>query len=695
MSGNGEVDLQQLQWRCRKDPESYREEFLTQRRHFSAQLSTVRLRPATSSPHLCDLATFVAHATPSYGDAGREVGVEVVKLLEELGPVLETEVRRCLVRCVSMLKGRKCIKVDTVLPLFFGLLGVKDKTLRKTLSGCILRDCGRGDAASLKKMQGFLFSMIQDENEGLVKRGLAILVELYRRGVWMDPRTVNVVSLAVFHPAAKVTAIATHFLLDSSRYAEDEQSESDSDDEGVGLEKGGRKKTRDNKKAAEMLRQYNKTGKKSTRKRKKVERQILRRTRQRGKRQNSAEHAPFSALVLLNDPQSFAERLFSDIQHRRRNESFALRLALLNLLTRIVGTHQVLLLNLYPYLQRYLQPQQQDVTKVLAYLIQACHDLIPPDALFPTVRWLANTFVSDRCSPQVSAAGLNTIRGICSRVPLAILDSENEDKPVAERESALLQELAEYKNSKDKGVAIAARSLVAVYREAMPTLLRKKDRGKHAQEIIIGGSLPDVKYGQSEAATGVAGMDLLKDSKMEDAGADADVEEDSDEGDTGDEREEAVNTTHNKGKEDEVLTNGAELRERVGPEVDQTLPEDQTRLFTNADFRRIRELQASNELGEITGPWDTGDAVDPEDVRGLHRKERLTPEERLEAMRAGRDGNSRKERTSRKPNKGGGSSNRAKLKKKVTSMVIHKFRRNSKLSFRDRQLKKRKRSDYK
>lgn len=38
---------------------------------------------------------------------------------------------------------------------------------------------------------------LQNENEGAAKRSLAVLTELYRRHVWRDARTVNVIGECV------------------------------------------------------------------------------------------------------------------------------------------------------------------------------------------------------------------------------------------------------------------------------------------------------------------------------------------------------------------------------------------------------------------------------------------------------------------------------------------------------------------
>ena len=52
-------------------------------------------------------------------------------------------------------------------------------------------------------------------------------------------------------------------------------------------------------------------------------------------------------------------------------EKLETRTAMITLISRTIGVHKLLLLNFYPFLQRYLQPHQRDVTTLLAALIQA------------------------------------------------------------------------------------------------------------------------------------------------------------------------------------------------------------------------------------------------------------------------------------------------------------------------------------
>lgn len=61
-----------------------------------------------------------------------------------------------------------------------------------------------------------------------------------------------------------------------------------------------------------------------------------------------------------------------------------------------VPRRRLLVLNFYPYLQKYIAPHQREVTAVLAALVQAVHDLVPPDTLAPVLRQLVDQFVHDK-----------------------------------------------------------------------------------------------------------------------------------------------------------------------------------------------------------------------------------------------------------------------------------------------------------
>ena len=61
---------------------------------------------------------------------------------------------------------------------------------------------------------------------------------------------------------------------------------------------------------------------------------------------------------------------------------------------------------------------KRQVTRILVYLVQSCHDYVPPEELMPLVRVIADNFVTDHSSPEVIALGINTLSEIFLRIPL-------------------------------------------------------------------------------------------------------------------------------------------------------------------------------------------------------------------------------------------------------------------------------------
>ena len=105
-------------------------------------------------------------------------------------------------------------------------------------------------------------------------------------------------------------------------------------------------------------------------------------------------------------------------------------------------------------------------------LAQSVHNLTPPDTLTPIIQRIAEEFVHPGVSSPVIAAGINTIREICRRQPWCM-------------EEDLLGDLIEYRKSNDKGVVTAARSLLQLYREANPSLLKRRERVGKATTLVL------------------------------------------------------------------------------------------------------------------------------------------------------------------------------------------------------------------
>ena len=59
---------------------------------------------------------------------------------------------------------------------------------------------------------------------------------------------------------------------------------------------------------------------------------------------------------MLNDPQSFSEKLFGKLKNS--NFRFEVRIMIMDVISRCISYHSLVILNFYSYFQKYLEPYQ-------------------------------------------------------------------------------------------------------------------------------------------------------------------------------------------------------------------------------------------------------------------------------------------------------------------------------------------------
>ena len=198
-------DLLTLQSACKRDPEGYEEDFALQLRRYEALRALFAMKPSRDHKEFSELVSFIAHVSVVYREATKGFPSGVVELLERHYAILDAHLRKNLTSALILLRNKGVIGVEVTLPLFFKMFRVRDKTLRVMMFKHIVSDA---KAANKKKtddkynrtVQSFLHAAIKDENEATAKKALAVLTEMYRRNIWTDAKTVNLVVEACKHP---------------------------------------------------------------------------------------------------------------------------------------------------------------------------------------------------------------------------------------------------------------------------------------------------------------------------------------------------------------------------------------------------------------------------------------------------------------------------------------------------------------
>jgi protein SDA1 len=514
-----------LQNKTKRDPESYQDEFRTQLRHFQAVCKALLARGAggtsatdaasVSSPQFLAVMQFVCHVAYCYPKECAELPNELIALLRHCKESLDAESRLAIVNGLLLLRNKNIASAETTLPVLFELLESRDKTLRRTILAHIVSDVRRinlpgakeGSAHVNKQIQNFLFKVMEGDDAVQARSALSVTIDLYRRQLWCNEKTVQVITKAVFSRHTLILRMALHFFLMQMPKFSTVGSDSDEDDK---LDPG-----RIISKLKHKLKHKGKTVKRERVLKYKVEKQKKRFDHDRNADLERDKQLP-DPVRLLQDPLGFVERLLAKLQ--RTTERFEVRLLYMSVLARVISEHELVVLGVFPLLERYLEPTQLHATNILALASTCVHPMVPPDALESFVRTIADRFVNDRSDRDSITIGINTIREICKRQPLAM----NKD---------LLADLVEYRQRRgERGVIMASRALLQLYREVNPELLAPKLRGARGGPAL---EVVGPRFGTKAPLKEIPGLEALFGEDGEGAdGTDAENEEDADDTDS-------------------------------------------------------------------------------------------------------------------------------------------------------------------
>jgi protein SDA1 len=256
-----------LQNLIRRDPPSYHEEFLLQYRHYESQRDIFMSQPeGNSGETFAELVGFMSQVTSCYPDLTESFPGDLAGLLLEHHHALNHDLREKLVQSLVMMRNKDVIPSTTLLQTLFPILTTtQSKALRAQIYSTITSDLRNSNAKIKnhklnKTVQAVLFGLVEsgkdDANSTTGLWAVKLTRELWKRRVWDDARTVEIMKEASLSVNAKVMSGGARFFLGVDQEMEDDE---ESEDEGVDIGKakhqaGINKKT--NKKKRQLEKAY-------------------------------------------------------------------------------------------------------------------------------------------------------------------------------------------------------------------------------------------------------------------------------------------------------------------------------------------------------------------------------------------------------------------------------------------------------
>lgn len=423
------MNLSILQGYIKKDPVSFREDFILQYKNFESELSLLKLKPTKDTDRIEELLDFISHTCVHFKDDAQSFFQNVANFLENHVSVIEPTIRVKMYNALTVLSRKMKLDKLLLIKLSFKLLNIQDKNFRETIMKYLygIIKTVSSDTKVKQSIQSFVHSFIVEEDGIVSQKTIEILAELYRKKIWIDAKTVNIIASACYNKDNKVALSSMKFFLGIDIEVQEEENKPKLTLDDIDLHEHSKK----------------------TKKRK---RQVLKDKKKIVKQNQNQETQAvpiFPAIMMINNPHDLAEYSFKKIA--KIGDKFENKLIVMNFVSRLIGCHKLLILNFYSHIQKYLTSHQNNVTNILVYLVQACHDQIPPQDLMPVLKSIAHNLITDRSPEESIALGLNTTKEIFARNPSILHEDEIKD---------LVADLVLYGQKTKKCVTAAARSLI-------------------------------------------------------------------------------------------------------------------------------------------------------------------------------------------------------------------------------------------
>lgn len=479
-------DLNLLVSKIKRDPDGYSEEMVKLVKQYLSQYELFKKKPLKRNVELSKLSVFLSQVFEYFrGDLGFLI-TSLTDLLSTYSSQMNFHNREKAIQSLIIISKKGFWNPLDAVKYFSTLLLLEDKSLRSLCERhifSIIRKSDQGGKTSVlhKGLLDYIRVCMNVGKDELAARMIKIAVDLYNKKIWTDNKVVNLISEGCSHSYEKIVNISCYFLIQTTEQLEQElksEDEEESEDD-----------------MAE-LKAKNKYMKKTQGRERKLKSELKKHKRRLQRKEKLSDSRRGFPIDQIYNSQSFTEALFDKLKNCKH--SFGTKQAMMAVVSRMIGRHRLIIPGFYPFLQKYLKHGNKQLSHILAFLAEACHPLVPSDALDPVLKFLIMNFANESCNEPNIVMGVNCIKQMCARMPMLI---EEED----------LNYVCSLRKYKHKQVYRAVKGLINLYRDLCPAMLRKEHRGRMKKLDDDDAKLGKRSwlFGEVEVAKRVDGAELL------------------------------------------------------------------------------------------------------------------------------------------------------------------------------------------
>lgn len=133
-------NLPQLQNFIKRDPASYKDDFLQQYTHFLSTLEVFQLAPDQMNKSLDDQVMFIAQTIQCYPEEMKKFPETIMELLKNQATVMDPQMRKGFCKALATMRFKQILCPLELFKCYFQLLKCQDKDLRSFLENYIITD---------------------------------------------------------------------------------------------------------------------------------------------------------------------------------------------------------------------------------------------------------------------------------------------------------------------------------------------------------------------------------------------------------------------------------------------------------------------------------------------------------------------------------------------------------------------------
>ena len=508
------LDLNLYQDKLKRDKDLYKEEFEQFMIIFKPIFYEFLESPSKSNDKINDILIFLAHISHLYPCELAFIPNELVTLIENNYNIINQNIRITIIEYFNLLRKKDILEPTEILPMMFQLLCCQDKELRRKVERFIINDLSRINSnVKNNKINKYIknkctemlnlgnnkssnnnynissFSNERDNTSLLLdkkaaRKTLKITITLFKKGIWNDDKTINIISSGCYNDDDKLCLAACNFFLSEDNVDINEKNNkhlNEDDDSSFNemddlknkyklLGGGNSKKTKKKKMKLKKLM-------------KAVERRETRKSNKKG-----AIKSTFLPINLLHDPQTICERMFDKLKSLKKckTKSSNLKYKLMRLIGRISGRYKIVIPNFFAYLCMFISPRQDNLSSVFAALAEANHQYVLPVDIEPVVDQIFDRFIDSSFPPLYITLGVNAITALV----------EKNNNSIEKKHYDMIMDLFRVKN---KSVHNSIKGFNNLVKDVIPDIKNKK------YNYTIQDNLEN-----SFNNSGIEGIDLLK-----------------------------------------------------------------------------------------------------------------------------------------------------------------------------------------